>query len=102
MTLTEFLEARLAEAEVEARHVIAVAGSDTVGPSPSLTPSRLLREVEARRQIVTQWHDAHKSAILSARGGGDESILGEEYLLDALRALAGVYADHPDYRKEWP
>jgi len=77
-------------------------------PGPALAahiarhdPARVLREVEAKRRIVdayaevvefyqpdpAEWHevaDGHAAA-----------------LHDAVRALAAVYADHPDYRPEW-
>lgn len=68
-------------------------------------PARVLREIDAKRQIIDEcahWHDK------LAREAVDPSpvpfpALGE--VLDAvtpiLRALALPYADRPGYREEW-
>ncbi|ORL40180.1 hypothetical protein A6F59_16735 [Prescottella equi] len=51
-------------------------------------PARVLREVEAKRQIMDQFeYDAEM-------GYSDQSGL-------VLRMLASVYSDHPDYQQEW-
>lgn len=81
MTLTGFLLARIAEDEI-----------NRVG-----YPGRVLRECEAKRRIV--W------TCVSAFRGVDNPpdwIKGQRAsAYGACKALAAVYADHPDYREEW-
>ena len=84
MTLTEFLTARLDEDEELARvSSVFVDGEfrDDV---------RALREVEAKRAIVRG---------CDPYGGGWD--LREGVRDGLLRALASVYADHPDYAEDW-
>lgn len=110
MTLVEFLEARLAEDEAAARdasgggeesgwHETEEFGVQAdvrhgraeypiVGFTPASAhiarhdPARVLREVDAKRRILAEFR-----AFEMSEG--------------TVRALASVYADHPDYRKEW-
>lgn len=56
----------------------------------SWNPARVLAECEAKRRIVQEWDEAHP-----ADGG---LMYGLE---TAIRALAAVYADHPDYRDDY-
>lgn len=49
-------------------------------------PARVLAECEAKRRIVEWMSDEVEYVVF-----GD----------DVLRALATVYADHPDYQPEW-
>ena len=72
MTLTEFLLARIAEDEAEAREARVMIGTD----APP--------EGVVRRRIVKEW-------------GWSETLNGD----DLMRILALPYADHPDYRQEW-
>ena len=59
-------------------------------------PDWWLREVEAKRAIVALGNAAE------AAGFGGEFFVGESHGYEnAVRALAAVYADHPDYREEW-
>lgn len=88
MTVTEFLEARIAEDEREARVCLA---------SPEHTMRRwvrMLAECEAKGRII----DLH-----AAFGHSPEPGAGDAWraLGVALQDLAGVYADHPDYDKGW-
>lgn len=53
-------------------------------------PARVLAECEAKRRIVER-HLANRLA-------SDEVEFETELV---LRALASVYADHPDFREEW-
>jgi hypothetical protein len=88
MSIVEFLEARLAEDEQVAAHV-----DDAVGPA------RVLREVEAKRAIL-----AWVTGAQSATAAGDEQAFHDEEaaaLTFAIRALASVYSDHPDYQQAW-
>ena len=96
-TLTEFLLARIADTEAEARRVAQVGSCE-----PAYRPAEVLAECEAKRRIV----DLH---VISGRGHGscatctDSDYLGlvDEGPCDTLRALALPYADHPAFREEW-
>ncbi len=70
-------------------------------------PARVLREIDAKRQIIDQcayWNERAASEAVdppkSPQPGLDLGLL-----LDAmnpvLRLLALPYADRPDYREEW-
>lgn len=61
-------------------------------------PARVLREVEAKREIVRRcavWvnePDQHPNGLVSPR-----AVLARQNLRD----LAAVWSGHPDYRQEW-
>ena len=79
-----FLKARLDEAEQAAKHgPFLVPGPDAV-----FTRERLLRDVEAKRDIVAQYTDAAGADTATRRA-----------LLAVLDTLAEVWSDHPDYEK---
>jgi hypothetical protein len=73
------------------------AGGDTVvydeyhwGPLPHIArhdPARVLREVEAKRNLIAVAETAYYAADHYASDG-------------ILRSLAAVYSDHPDYPKD--
>ena len=92
-TITEFLEARIAEDEKMARFY---------GPF-AMGTARVLAECAAKRAIIVQ---AQKATELE-RDWDEQEWQGtvehsEPYAGDAiLYALAAVYADHPEYRQEW-
>lgn len=107
MSITEFLLARIAEDEERAEFVARqIEGNNWTPPSEPwmlswhdeydllcIEPSRALADCEAKRRIVEE-----------ARNYSPELAEGDngEWALDmAVRALASVYADHPDYRDEW-
>lgn len=111
MTITEFLLARIAEDEKVALEAHKASMRGHAGPGfirsiiewgaqargvrgaaliEVMTPARVLADVDAKRRIVERvkyefelqtngWHTAQK----------------------ALYDLAAVYADHPDYQREW-
>ncbi|NKS17328.1 hypothetical protein GS490_13460 [Rhodococcus hoagii] len=54
-------------------------------------PARVLREVEAKRRIITL-------AEQVARSGAE---FAEQDFDTLTRSLAVVYSDHPDYQQEW-
>jgi hypothetical protein len=56
-------------------------------------PARVLAECEAKRQILRNRPDT--------RGDEGSDGLAEDYWDEAVKSLASVYADHPDYRQEW-
>jgi hypothetical protein len=125
MTLPEFLLARFAEDEADARQA---AGFETVALAWSVAheggriepdvaptvwayaeqhiarwdPARVLAECDAKRRIVDM---VRPVAIAGGPAWTPETAAAEQGRLAALdyvlRDLASVYADHPDYRKEW-
>jgi hypothetical protein len=97
MTITEFLEARIAAderaimklAETDRRPVLSIA--ITVNH-----PQRLLAECAAKRAIIAARKRIDRSA------NDDEWSMGySDANYQAITALAAVYADHPDYQREW-
>lgn len=95
MTLTEFLLARIAEDEAVARvEVQRLAGAARRGGKR--TARRRWAECEAKRRIVDTFEareeQAHESNAIAAHATG---------LRIAMKILALVYADHPDYDEEW-
>ncbi len=106
MTITDFLLARIAEDEETARLEddprqmnSPECGIDWyefergMGEVIRVSPARILAECEAKRRIVE-----------AAREYSPELQYGDngEWAFDlTLRALAAVYADHPDYDPEW-
>lgn len=108
MTITEFLEARIAEDEDAAGEPI-FRGEPAdfsvrdvlVGHSGGLeiNASRLRAECAAKRAIL----EVHPLRLYLAIEGWDmwECQTCEGYPCDTLKALASAYKDHPDYRQEW-
>ncbi len=111
MELAEFVMARLAEDEEDARacapNLKWPDGADELpaGIMPHATlrhsrrwdPARVLAECEAKRRIVRDYEiarDAEYGDIAAAIA--DERTYGR-----FLRLFAIPYADHPDYREEW-
>jgi hypothetical protein len=65
------------------------------------SPALVLAEVEAKRRIVDECANA---AAWAASPDCDAPLSYSTMagvLLGALRHLASVYSDHPDYREEW-
>lgn len=56
------------------------------------SPARVLREIDAKRQLVGQLAEADPDAAY---------ITGTFTAWDALRLLALPYSDRPGYREEW-
>jgi hypothetical protein len=100
--LVEFLRARLDEDEQVARPSLGAErwspeainmyapglGAGTLAHIARHDPARVLREVEAKRQLI-----AHLIEFME----GDYAPWNE----DALKIIALPYADHPSYREEW-
>ena len=76
MTITEFLEARMAEDELAAYDVMGEREGD-----------RTLAECAAKRAIITQVSD------VAWCGYAVRDVI--------LEHLAAVYKDHPEYRQDW-
>lgn len=89
LTLELFLRARIAEDEAGARSGLGDGQMDF----RAIGSRRWLAECEAKRRIVADLEEA----------GRDQSGRHEEGygLTTAIKHLAVVYADHPDYREEW-
>lgn len=96
LTLTDFLLARITEDEADAEEM--AAGQLVIGLN------RALAECEAKRQIV-KLHAPFECCNVRCKGGGlhcfacNEGGNGEivHFPCPTVRALAAVYADHPDY-----
>jgi hypothetical protein len=105
-TITEFLEARIAEDEAAARlRDVQTFGAEQrafAGVQGVFDPARVLAECEAKRRIV---------AVHSIRADTCETCTeyhsqisgceNEPWPCATIRALASVYADHPDFDPAW-
>lgn len=120
LTLTDFLMARIAEDEAE-----AVASLETGYQPPSWGPedkpefvpdfydpptdddkarvARVRVECEAKRRIVElHWDCAGVCGECGVTSAAADTFAHEvAWPCPTLRALAAVYADHPDYCEEW-
>lgn len=114
MGIVEFLEARIAEDEADARaadegrlltwskndHMVIVDS----GFIQTFTPSRVLREVAAKRELLELHYDGNP-------GPGDIHYCGtchdyymhqaEDWPCETVRVLASAFSDHPDFNEEW-
>ena len=84
MDLKTFLLARIAEDEAEANGQLG-AEYYTDGAWPEEVAARVLAECAAKRAIIF----------------GAKPFACADMHDESLRALAAVYADHPDYQPEW-
>jgi len=106
MTITDFLLARIAEDEAALERTgpfpHSTHGRDLVGtyradcPDCIGVPSRkrVLAECAAKRAIVSEC----RPGTLDDLDSGEDAQPAPMWV---ARALAAVYADHPDYRQEW-
>ena len=109
-TITEFLLAGFAEEEAVTRKALDmrtgifgerepdmdfIAWEDIGVPSVVVGVERALADIGAKRAIVEkfEWYDD--------RDYDPENFYRAQALQHAMRFLATVYADHPDYREEW-
>lgn len=120
VTLAEFLLARIAEDEAavnERTRYGAPRGSELLEQFGDfgdderwmieMPAGRLLAECEAKRQIV-RLHEPYGTpqrmvygTIIACSTCGSVDDAPHEWPCETLKALAAVYADHPDYREEW-
>jgi hypothetical protein len=84
MTITEFLEARIAEDEEQANKHLPALRSHGLGDYGF----RVLAECEAKQAIIKAFDP--QSPDLDPYVGRD-----------VIAMLAAVYKDHPEYRQEW-
>lgn len=109
MTITEFLEARIAEDEALAREAEKWADD---GPEPHLRwlgdgNDRLVNRFRQAGPHMAHWSPAR---VLAECAGKRALVEAVDTYLDScgcvnsdvtLQILAAVYAEHPDYRQEW-
>ena len=88
VTITEFLEARIAEDETECTPTAAMDDDDRGGWAIHYA-ERVLAECAAKRAILATFPLP-----------GENNVYGWVER-DVLQALAAVYKDHPDYQQEW-
>jgi hypothetical protein len=123
MTITEFLLSHIAEDEAVAREAIAMreavhyadpktatrpdydfqAWPDIGVPAVIVGPERVLRECEAKRQVIGRhkpeaFFDAPDDSFCGhCQEGGNRGL----FPCPDLRTLATIYSDHPDFDPEW-
>ena len=99
--LVTFLRARIDDDEATARrgfsHPERWVRVAPTGTPNGLSCSAVLREVEAKRAVVRAYLDA--KAYYDAHPEADAGEVTGLYT--AVRLLAQVWDDHPDYRSEW-
>lgn len=107
-TITEFLEARITEDEYEAEVCLAQYRRGEGGSSRRWV--RQLAECAAKRAIIAAHPIVDNVVEVSTRvkwGFACETcfsygdLVEDHGYCDTLRALAAVYADHPEYNKDW-
>lgn len=112
LTITEFLEARITEDEVAA--TLRECHREDCGWIPNEAgysypcgcgvPERMAAECAAKREVVTLHHQGGLRMAGFPRADREESYCVEDQSASpcgTLRALAAVYKDHPDCRREW-
>jgi hypothetical protein len=64
-------------------------------------PARVLREVAAGRAIIERYKRAAAAPPPNANFTAGQDDGYRQACADAIRDLAAVWSDHPDYREEW-
>lgn len=108
ITLTEFLLARIAEDGEDLDFVSEVWNGEwgTQGDwerAKERQDRRLTLERDAKRRIIEiheTVEDSYDGDPCCFRCSADGEYPGR-FPCDTMRALAAVYADHPDYQQEW-
>ena len=101
--LAEFIRERLDEDEAEARRReerdTARYGGVPVYRNLPESPERIRREVESKRCALAMWEDTLQMPGLKT----DPMQHHLEHLMrtTVILPLAAIYADHPDYCREW-
>ena len=131
MSILEFLEARISEDEHYANNARGLLGNpnpwsewrtltkwyDAISRADAMhierqSPSRVMAECGAKRSIIAEHTPVDFSGIgmkspnACSRCGADLNMHDWDWTEDSfpcqtLRAVAAVYADHPDYQQEW-
>lgn len=87
MDIIEFLEARIAEDETEARRAL-----EDLGMAEATADLRAFAECKAKRKIIAH----HERIDWNYEPAGDQ-----DYMEKFLFIIAEVYANHPDYNEDW-
>ncbi|CAH0255667.1 hypothetical protein SRABI83_03237 [Arthrobacter sp. Bi83] len=88
MDILAFLDARITEDETEARRQLEQLGMVAAAKADL----RAFAECKAKRKIIAH----HERIDWDYEPAGDQ-----DYMEKFLFILAEVYADHPDYNKDW-
>jgi Family of unknown function (DUF6221) len=106
MTLDAFLAARLDEDEAAAKAVRPDQDYADSEHQERWSPGRVLREVAAKRAILTEHRpvpsrfiESSTCALCTVRTMKASTPV--RWPCETMRALAAVYSDHPDYNNEW-
>lgn len=118
-TLTDFLLARISEDEEVAIEAVRVAedaapgvewthlqlnevGGNSMHDEVTVGAHRFLAECEAKRRIVELHSGGAEWCGWTQGGDGTHDDMGNGPAdCDTARALAQVYADHPDFDESW-
>lgn len=99
MTIVEFLRGRHAEMRTQAELLRMLAEAMPDGEFVKDVADWMDRDREAKEWIVDEYAD---KAHYDTEDWGDEGASGRIHGLgEALRSLARVDSDHPDYDPEW-
>lgn len=113
MTITEFLEARIAEDEARASSGWARLGDtrwETTNEGQDfLTPSAVIAECAAKRAIIEAhdwvkdegWQSGKDHGYLWCGSCGTLDDAPVPYPCETMEAIAAIYKDHRDYRQKW-
>lgn len=95
-TITEFLEARIAEDEAQNKSLPDEYGHCDYESGAHYESARVLAECAAKRAVV------HYCAGLGIGRRVEVEVDGQfRAALWISRQMAAVYSDHADYRQEW-
>lgn len=111
MTITEFLLARIAEDEAAANAVDLLSSEMEIISTHHLPefadymlrwqPNAVRAECAAKRAIIEQYETYGAAAQGAVSVAYTMARVSQRVMDGALRALAAVYKDHPDYQEEW-
>ena len=95
--LVDFIKARLGEDEHAARAASLVVPQRI----ERYAPARVLREVEAKQQMLDEHHQASLPNGIDLDECNTCGGANEPWPCPTLRLLARPYSDHPQFREEW-
>ena len=100
-TITEFLEARIAEDEYDANRELLWGTTQTL----TRMNARIVDECAAKRAIIKSYQScvyAEAATDITKEFGVKLTVSGMVKGLElAIKSLAATYRDHADYREEW-
>jgi hypothetical protein len=106
MTITEFLEARIAEDEAVARSAtpgpwFRDSGWSISAPAPDGWDGPYVVVETPRARNDSEFIARHSPRRVLAECAAKMAIIESVTSWSMLMHFASVYADHPDYRQEW-